>query len=132
MGGSGGERMIRRFLPGPVFGLECLTGPRRWQLYLGRSSFVAGLLAGLWLIWSPQDRIITSHAEISSLGTAFFQLLVGFQIVVVMLAAPAATAGSICVDKGRGTLHHVFVTDLSDREIILGKFFGRMLTIASL
>ena len=46
------------------------------------------------------------------------------QLIVIMLAAPAATAGAICVDKSRGTLHHVFVTDLTDREIVLGKLVG--------
>ena len=45
---------------------------------------------------------------------------------MVLLAAPAATAGAICVDKARGTMLHAFVTDLTDREIVLGKLGARL------
>ena len=33
------------------------------------------------------------------------------QLALILLAAPAATAGAICQDKARGTLAHVMVTD---------------------
>ena len=49
-----------------------------------------------------------------------------------MLAAPAATAGAICVDRARGTLAHMLVTDLSDPEIVLGKLAARLLPILGL
>ena len=45
----------------------------------------------------------------------------------MMLAAPAATAGAICVDRARGTLTHMLATDLSDPEIVLGKLAARLL-----
>jgi hypothetical protein len=49
-----------------------------------------------------------------------------------MLAAPAATAGAICVDRARGTLTHMLATDLSDPEIILGKLAARLLPVLGL
>ena len=54
------------------------------------------------------------------------------QLAMVLLAAPAATAGAICVDKARGTLLHAFVTDLTDREIILGKLGARLAPVLAL
>ena len=51
---------------------------------------------------------------------------------MVMLAAPAATAGAICLDKARGTLLHVLVTDLSDAEIVLGKLAARLVPVLGL
>ncbi len=60
------------------------------------------------------------------IGRLFFHTLVAVQLAVVLLAAPAATAGAICVDKSRGTLLHAFVTDLTDREIVLGKLGARL------
>ena len=52
--------------------------------------------------------------------------VVGTQLTLVLLAAPAATAGAICLDRSRGTLTHLLVTDLSDREIVLGKLAARL------
>ncbi|MDB5352416.1 MAG: hypothetical protein JWN86_3663 [Planctomycetota bacterium] len=124
--------MALRLHLGPVFSLECLSVPRRWQVFAGRVFFVALLLAGLWMIWAPADRIFTSHRDLAQIGEKFFVILVITQLIVVMLLAPAATAGSICVEKSRGTLHHVFVTDLTDREIILGKLSARLLSVFSL
>src|SRR5262249_33007446 len=46
--------------------------------------------------------------------------------VLVLLAAPAATAGAICLDKSRGTLTHLLVTDLTSAEIVLGKLASRL------
>ena len=51
---------------------------------------------------------------------------------MVLLAAPAATASAVCVDKSRGTLLHAFVTDLTDREIVLGKLGARLAPVLSL
>ena len=45
-----------------------------------------------------------------------------------MLAAPAATAGAICLDRACGTLAHLLATDLSDPEIVLGKLAAQDLT----
>ena len=48
---------------------------------------------------------------------------------LVGLAAPAATAGAICLDKARGNLTLLFATDLSDAEIVLGKLAARLVPV---
>ena len=55
--------------------------------------------------------------------------VIGTQLTLVLLAAPAATAGAICLDRSRGTLTHLLVTDLTDREIVLGKLAARLAPI---
>jgi ABC-type transport system involved in multi-copper enzyme maturation permease subunit len=62
----------------------------------------------------------------AQVGQSFFYAIVGTQIALVLLAAPAATAGAICLDKARGTLAHLLVTDLADAEIVLGKLAARL------
>ena len=57
----------------------------------------------------------------AGLGELYFYGLIGVELAIVMLAAPAAAAGAICGDRARGTLDHILVTDLSDAEIVLGK-----------
>ena len=58
--------------------------------------------------------------------------MIGVELALVMLAAPAATAGAICLDRARGTLAHMLMTDLSDAEIVLGKLAARLLPVFGL
>jgi ABC-type transport system involved in multi-copper enzyme maturation permease subunit len=119
---------------GPVFIYECLANSRRWQTYAIRSIGVAILLAAI-------AAIAMSHASrfprnpwrgYADLGESYFYAIIGVELTLVMLAAPAATAGAICVDRARGTLTHMLVTDLSDAEIVLGKLAARLLPILGL
>jgi len=124
--------MKMRWGPGPVFAFESLIAARRWQVYALRSIYIGVLLLGLTLTWGPSDRILNSPAEAAAIGRLFFLTVISVQLAMVLLAAPAATAGAICVDKARGTLLHAFVTDLTDREIVLGKLGARLLPVLAL
>lgn len=117
---------------GPVFRFECVAAARRWQLYAGRILLVGCLLGALGLAWLPEGYVVQSYEDYARLGQSFLLVVSLVQLVAVMLAAPAATAGAICVDKARGTLVHAFVTDLADREIVIGKLGARLLTVLSL
>lgn len=132
-----------RISPGPVFVYESLLAARRWQHYAGRALFVLMILVGLWIVWAnsetqgnvamatPTGQIVyaqnTSLQQLAKVGEGFFYTLAVVQLSIVMLAAPAATAGTICIDRARGTLLHMMVTDLSNTEIVLGKLFSRIL-----
>jgi ABC-type transport system involved in multi-copper enzyme maturation permease subunit len=112
---------------------------RRWQVYAGRSLFVVLILIGMTIVWVQRDHLVSRPAakpstynQIAKIGEWFYYAMAGIQISLVMLAAPAAAAGSICMDRARGTLAHVMVTDLSDIEIILGKLGARLAPIAGL
>jgi ABC-type transport system involved in multi-copper enzyme maturation permease subunit len=124
--------MKRSWGPGPVFAFECVTAARRWRLYACRALFVFLLLVGLWTIWGPDGQIFRNGQEAAEVAPRFFIALVSIQLAVVVLAAPAVTAGAVCVDKSRGTLHHVFVTDLTGRELVLGKLASRLASLLAL
>jgi len=119
---------------GPVFIYECLTSSRRWQTYAARSFGVSVLLVAMATIaWSNDAmRADRSMREYAGLGEAYFSALIGVELALVMLAAPAATAGAICLDRSRGTLAHMLATDLSDPEIVLGKLAARLLPVLGL
>ncbi len=126
-----------RFGTGPVFAYEQLTAARRWQTYGLRVLGVGCLLAAMTAIALNQDalfqqREIKSLREYAALGTGYFYAIMGVELALVMLAAPAAVAGAICLDRSRGTLEHMLVTDLSDREIVLGKLAARMIPVLAL
>src|SRR5262245_49044704 len=113
---------------GPVFAFEWLASTRRWQLYALRSCFVAMLLASLAVVWYAEvaERSLPTLRAKAEVGRKFSHAIIGTQLVLVLLAAPAATAGSICLDKSRGTLAHLLVTDLTSTEIVVGKLASRL------
>ncbi len=123
-----------RLGPGPVFEFECITSSRRWQLYATRALFVLGLLLAMVVIWVAQveDRSLTTARALAEVGERYFYALIGTQLALVLLAAPAFTAAAICLDRARGTLAHVLVTDLTDTEIVLGKLGAGLMPVVGL
>ena len=118
----------------PVFIYECLANSRRWQSYAIRSAGVAIFLVAIASIAMTRGSVDSTRQwqEYAALGEAYFYAIIGVELTLVMLAAPAATAGAICVDRARGTLTHMLVTDLTDPEIVLGKLAARFLPILGL
>ena len=115
---------------GPVFVYDGLAASRRWQTYAVRTFGGALLLLAIFTVVSSRTRYddaSMSWREYAAIGESLFYGIIGVEITLVMLAAPAATAGAICVDRARGTLAHMLVTDLSDVEIVLGKLGDRIL-----
>ena len=131
---------MSRFLgPGPVLLYEAMTASRRWQGYALRAFLLLALLVALWVAWftlrqryqnwqNPPDmnRYMVELGEQSYYGVA------GVLLTLVLLVAPAATAGAVCLDRERGWLAHMFVTELSDAEIVLGKLVARFASVVAL
>jgi ABC-type transport system involved in multi-copper enzyme maturation permease subunit len=128
--------MATRLGLGPVFYYEWLLSSRRWQTYAGRALFLLVILAALFFAWLTyeMDRGYQPHTlqEQARMGTTIFATIIGTQLALVLLAAPALTAGAVCLDKGRGTLAHLLVTELSSSEIVLGKMAARLLPVLGL
>jgi ABC-type transport system involved in multi-copper enzyme maturation permease subunit len=130
--------MPLRWGPGPVFVHESIAVTRRWQLYALRSGFVLGLVGALALVWlgmwwdSAEPVGSISIKKLAQAGEYFFYAISTTQLMVVLLVAPAATAGAICLDRARGNLTHMLVTELADGEIVLGKLAARLLPVVAL
>lgn len=125
--------MTFRFGLGPVFAYEWLVASRRWQTYAMRSCLILCLGTGLAVVWYSHVRdLALSLSASASVGESFFYALVGTQLSLLLIAAPAATAGAVCHDKRSGALVQLLTTDLSNTEIILGKLAARLLPILAL
>lgn len=129
--------MPTRLGPGPVFVYEGLVASRRWQLYAQRAGFVGLILAGIILVGTrsdigtgPDGRV--SLQELAALGQRLFRSFATIEVGLVLLVAPAATAGAVCLDRARGTLDHMLATDLSNTEIVLGKLGVRLIPVLGL
>ena len=126
-----------RLGPGPVFAYEWLTTTRRWQLYAIRALFVAAILIGMMLVSSSSGslnnpRQTVSIQKLATFGQSLYKTIVSIELTLVLLVAPTATAGAICLDKARGTLDHMLATDLSNAEIVLGKVGVRLVPVLGL
>jgi ABC-type transport system involved in multi-copper enzyme maturation permease subunit len=120
-------------LLGPVFDYEWLRMSRRWQMYALRSAFVALLAAGLTAVWSRYVRGSTPDIRsLAATGEFFFYALIGTQLFVILLAAPAATAGAMALEKARGEILQLLATDLSSAEIVFGKLTARLVPVVGL
>ena len=119
---------------GPVFAYEWLTASRRWQGYALRSLLVLLLLLGLSGVWlgSHDGTGELSVQQLAEIGRGFYAVTTLIVLGLVGLAAPAATAGAICLDKARGNLTLLFATDLTDAEIVLGKLAARLVPVLGL
>ncbi|WP_435008680.1 ABC transporter permease [Tundrisphaera lichenicola] len=121
-------------VPGPVFACEWLASSRRWQGYALRSLLVLLLLFGLSAVWMENHGGAggASAREQAEIGRGFYAVMVLILLGLVGLAAPAATAGAICLDKARGNLDLLFATDLTDAEIVLGKLSAQLVPVLGL
>ncbi len=123
--------------PGPVFRVEMIAAARRWQTYALRAALIAVLLCSLIVVWASDRRFSRTNSrltlnEYAAIGTEFTNAILGTQLALVLLAAPAATAGAICIDKARGNLFLLMASDISSREIVLGKLFGCLMPVFGL
>lgn len=129
--------MARRRLPigpGPVFGLEWRAAARRWQTYGNRAVFGSIVLLAVWAVWSrfAGDDLAAQASRAGLVGPRLYAAFTLSQLALVALAAPAATAGAICQEKLSGSLTLLFATDLSDREIVVGKLAARLAPVFAL
>src|SRR5262249_24458845 len=99
-----------------------------------RALFVGLILIGMWFIWSEETASgqAISIKKAASFGESIFKMVVSIELSLVLLVAPAATAGAICLDKARGTLDHMLATDLSSAEVVLGKLGVRLVPVLGL
>jgi ABC-type transport system involved in multi-copper enzyme maturation permease subunit len=126
-----------RFGPGPVFVHEAIASTRRWSFFAMRALFVLALLAGLGLVWLIHTQGVAGRRgvslnELAELGEWFYYAIATVQLTLVLLVAPVATADAICLDRARGNLTHMLVTDLSSAEIVLGKLAARVAAVLGL
>src|SRR5436309_2296989 len=119
---------------GPVFAYEWLTASRRWQGDALRSLLVLLLLLGLSGVWLGHHDGTgeLSVRQLAEIGRGFYAVTTLILLGLVGLAAPAAAAGAICLDKARGNLTLLFSTDLTDAEIVLGKLAARLVPVLGL
>ncbi len=123
---------------GPLFGYDLVASARRGQHSGLRVLVAIALLFTLYVVYSAQVRGFNPFANPFSAGSridpkdmanfahAFAGWCMIVQFAVVILITPMVVADAIAREKERRALDFLFVTALTDREIILGKLGSRL------
>jgi ABC-type Na+ efflux pump permease subunit len=121
---------IRLFL-GPVFVREAMTSPRRPNLYVIRSVYVAVLLVLMctaWLVLAG-TQIIRNVGDMARFGSILFQILAPLQLAVMVFLAAMVAASAVSQEKDRRTLILLLMTRMSNLELVLGKLAASLLQV---
>lgn len=113
---------------GPIFGREIITAPRRIQHYAIRAGYVALLFILMYTIrivtFGFQD--VRNLGDLAKFGSLVFQIFSIVQLSLVAFFALLFSSGSVAQEKDRQTLLILMLTDLRDRELVLGKLFASL------
>ena len=119
---------------GPIFVREALTAPRQVRHYLARSAYGLTLVVLMWTAWQAMVGFqrIESVGDIALFGGVLFKLFSFIQLGLALFFAPIVACSSIASEKERRTFELLLMTDLTNREIVLGKLLGSLLQMSVL
>jgi ABC-type transport system involved in multi-copper enzyme maturation permease subunit len=135
----GGLKLI-----GPLAAYDAARLSRRGRTTLLRTFYGLGLLAWLCLAyfdqfgWPGDWRYLFEPGPAQPFGAlarfsgSFLAAVTATQGSAVFVLTPAYVAAAVAEEKERRTLELLLTTHLSDREIVLGKLFGRLLHLAGI
>jgi ABC-type transport system involved in multi-copper enzyme maturation permease subunit len=127
------------YVVGPLFFYDVIRLARRGRSTLLRVTFALVLFGGLCFIYNerfPQQKVFqhpfapgptVAPQDVGQFANIFVGIILVLQALAVLVLTPAYLAGAIAEEKERRTLELLFTTHLTDREIVLGKLFGRLI-----
>jgi ABC-type transport system involved in multi-copper enzyme maturation permease subunit len=116
---------------GPLFSREALIAPRQLKHFLLRSGYIAGLFVLMYTAGQVTFGWQTARSvgSVSRFGAFVFQVFSLVQLSLVLAFSLLAAAGSVAQEKDRRTLVLLLMTDLADRELVIGKLLASLLNV---
>lgn len=125
-------------LLGPIFQVELVSTSRRGRYFALRVVYGLLLLLVLWTCYE-QSSVSMQYSDqplstrrASEMAAYFFYGFGWLQMLAILFVGPALAVGTIATERERRTIEYLFVTDLSDREIVLAKAAARLLLLFKL
>ena len=121
-------------LAGPIFSREVLTAPRQPRHFILRAGYVFALFVLMYTAGQATFgwQQVSSIGETARFGTLLFQLFAMVQLALVLFFAPLFSASRVAQEKDRQTLVLLLMTDLRDRELVMGKLLASLLPVGML
>lgn len=109
----------------PIFFREFVSTARAWKTRFLICSYLLALAALLLLLW-PSGGI---HSVVTESSRKIFSMFFSANLMLLLLIVPAFTAGSITLERERGTYPALFFTLLSPMSIMAGKLASSVLML---
>ena len=124
---------MRTFDLGPVFWSEWRRVSRDRWFYILRSILVMSLLAALAGVFGATlyGVELVQTSAIAEARVWCFVIIVLTQLSMVLLVAPASSAGAFSTEMARGHVFLMLVTGLTTAQIVFGTLAARMLAVLS-
>lgn len=122
----------RPLIVGPIFTRELATAPRRPRLYLVRVAYpgmLVVLMLTAWLVLTG-TQLVRDVGDLARFGAMVFQLLAPLQWALIGFISALSAAGSVAHEKDRRTFVLLLLTHLTNSELVLGKLFAGLITVA--
>jgi len=130
---------------GNVLYMELLLASRRSKQFIWRYLYAGWLVLEFGYLYSsywitvvlaqanlgPGSPFIATGDETMEFAGQFIVMFMWQQLVLIMLATPAMSAGAITDEKERGTLQYLLSAGLTSTEIILGKLMARLVMVGN-
>lgn len=106
---------------GPHFYYDLIRIARKGRTTLLRCVYLLALLGGIWYISHDAPGAVIDRNRLARTGQNVANTVIVLQYALVLVLTPALVSGTIVDERQRGTLELLFTTQLTDREIVLGK-----------
>ena len=116
---------------GPVFTREVVVAPRRTRIYIARSAYAAALLLLIctaWLVLTG-TQIVRDVSDLAQFAGLVFQILAPLQLALAIFFSAMLAASAVAQEKDRRTFVLLLLTNLSNRELVLGKLLASLLHV---
>ena len=116
-------------LAGPLFSREALTVPRQLSHFLIRSGYIGAFFVLMYTAaqttfgWQQ----VRNLGDIARFGQLVFQVFAIVQLALIIFFSVLFAAGNVAQEKDRRTMLLLLMTDLRDRELVLGKLCSSLL-----
>ncbi|MBL8793674.1 MAG: ABC transporter permease subunit [Planctomycetia bacterium] len=120
---------------GPLFYYDLLGLLRRPRFIAVRCLYALALLIALFCLYASWFGLGSfgeplSPSREAAFATDFFFTFLAVQLAAVLVLTPAYTSVAIAEEREAGRLDFLLTSELSNREIVLGKFAARLGSVA--
>lgn len=121
-------------LIGPVFTREVAIAPRRTRTYIARTAYGIGLLILMATAWQvlTGTQVVRDVGDLARFGTILLQILAWLQLALAVFFSAMLSASAVSQEKDRKTFVLLLLTNLSNSELVLGKWFAALLQVVVL
>ncbi len=116
---------------GPVFTREVMIAPRRTRIYIARSVYAGTLLllvCTAWLVLTG-TQIVRDVSDLAQFAGLVFQILAPLQLALAVFFSAMLAASAVAQEKDRRTFVLLLLTNLTNRELVLGKLLASLLQV---